>query len=191
MAVIDTQPVSVGDLAAILPLPISAGGTGSTTAADAIIALGIDEFVQQAVENYEDIKSSIWQGSASYGKSSVLISDTFTFTLSQTENSQNITMTNNRIHVDKAGTYRFSGSLDVGHVRSTSGGGCTLDIKLSTGQVLHSEHFSVGDDDASYEVLKSVTFSSAKSFSIMGDPNGKSMGADSIGISNIMITRIA
>ena len=189
MAVTGNEPVSVGDIAAILPLPINAGGTGSTTAADAIVALGIDEFVQQAVENYEDIKSSIWQGSASYDKS--IISDTFTFTLSQTENSKNITMTNNQIHVDKAGTYRFSGSLDVGDIRSTSGRGCTLDIKLSTGQVLHSEHFSIKDGGASYEVLKSVTFSSAKSFSIMGDTNGGSMSTDSIGITNIMITRIA
>lgn len=107
MSVSETQPISVGDLDAILPLPISAGGTGATTATDAIVALGIDEYVQQVVENWQQIEQAKWSGSASTTGSTSM-------TVRETESSSYISAVGTSyITIANPGTYKMTGQASA------------------------------------------------------------------------------
>ena len=194
MAVDGSEPISAGNLDGLFPVPISLGGTGATTADNAIVTLGIDTFVQQAVENYFDVQNAKWSGSGSF---TIMAGDTFdaseTFYLTQGEGSADIfILSNQNIRIAKAGTYRFSGGIRSGNFHG--GRYTTVRIKLSTGQQIGTA--SMGDTSYLHgDVLSSVTFSGPATFSVIADPNGGIFNTTSsnvaVNLSNFAIQRIA
>ena len=194
MAVDGSEPISAGNLDRLFPVPISLGGTGATTADNAIVTLGIDTFVQQAVENYFDVQNAKWSGSGSF---TIMAGDAFdaseTFYLTQDEGSADIfILSNQNIRIAKAGTYRFSGGIRSGNFHG--GRYTTVRIKLSTGQQIGTA--SMGDTSYLHgDVLSSVTFSGPATFSVIADPNGGIFNTTSsnvaVNLSNFAIQRIA
>ena len=194
MAVDGSEPISAGNLDGLFPVPIALGGTGATNAGDAIVTLGIDTFVQQAVENYFDVQNAKWSGSGSF---TIMAGDTFdaseTFYLTQGEGSADIfILSNQNIRIAKAGTYRFSGGIRSGNFHG--GRYTTVRIKLSTGQQIGTASM----ENTSYlhgDVLSSVTFSGPATFSVIADTNGGIFNTTSsnvaVNFSNFAIQRIA
>ena len=190
MSVSETQPISVGDLDAILPLPISAGGTGATTATDAIVALGIDDYVNQVVQNWQDIQNSKWTGSASLRISDEW-RDTTTkyFSITQKTSSDNIAIQSGNIYVAKAGTYRFTGGFVKSGGSYGTTGGAPVNIKLTTGDVILSTRIYLGTNNA--DILKTVTFNGATSFGITINLTDGYIAPCSMNINNLQINRIS
>lgn len=194
MAVTGEEPISAENLNGLFPVPISLGGTGATNAGDAIVTLGIDTFVQQAVENYFDVQNAKWSGSGSF---TIMAGDAFdaseTFYLTQDESSADIfILSNQNIRIAKAGTYRFSGGIRSGSFRG--GTYRTVKIQLSTGQQIGTA--SIGDTTyLSGDVLSSVTFSGPTTFSVIANPNGGNFNTTSsnvsVNLNNFSIQRIA
>lgn len=194
MAVTGEEPISAENLNGLFPVPISLGGTGATTAGDAIVTLGIDTFVQQAVENYFDVQNAKWSGSGSF---TIMAGDEFdaseTFYLTQDESSADIfILSNQNIRIAKAGTYRFSGGIRSGSFHG--GRYTTVRIQLSTGQRIGT----ASAESTSYlsgDVLSSVTFSGPTTFSVIANPNGGIFSTASsnvsVNLNNFSIQRIA
>ena len=193
MSVTGSEPISAENLGGIFPVPIALGGTGATNAGDAIVTLGIDTFVQQAVENYFDVQGASWSGS---GVISLMPEDSFhgvtPFSLSQTEDSADIKLlSGTALYVAKAGTYRFSGGV-LGSIRGGYSGGGTSYVQLSTGQQIGSA--SMNGTVLSGNVLGSVTFSGATQFSINLSYSGYYNNTNLqtyINLNNLSVQRIA
>ena len=187
MSVSESQPVSVGDLDAILPLPISAGGTGSTTAGDAIVALGIDQFVATYVENYYDIKDSVWKGSAS-GKVSGDFKEgnRMTLTIRQTESSANIAISGNAINFAKPGTYSIRASVSCSNSYASYPNG-TAGIYLTNGRRIYGVGLGLHGGTSSMNV--SVTFGAAATVGLYAQVESGYGGNTSIGMTDIQINR--
>ena len=194
MAVTGGEPISAENLDGLFPVPIALGGTGATTANNAIVTLGIDTFVQQAVENYFDVQNAKWSGSGSFTiMAGYAFNASETFRLTQDESSADIfILSNQNIRIAKAGTYRFSGGIRSGNFHG--GRYTTVRIQLSTGQQIGTA--SMGDTSyLSGDVLSSVTFSGPTTFSVIANPNGGIFNTTSsnvnVNFNNFSIQRIA
>ncbi len=195
MAVDGSEPISAGNLDGLFPVPIALGGTGATNAGDAIVTLGIDTFVQEAVENYFDIQDANWTGSGSaavgdnwYGK--------ITFSLAQSSASSGITMSGNGIYVAKAGTYRFTGTITSPGTGFSSYSQSGASVALSDGRVIGTANVDPYQDfQLVGSILKSLTFSSPMTFSVSIGPNNGSFisGNDNstVKLTNFRVQRIA
>lgn len=190
MAVTGNEPVQVSDLKMLFPLPVELGGTGAANASDAIVNLGIDEYVNQVVQNWQDIQNSKWTGSASLRVSDEWkYSGTKYFTITQKTSSDNIVIQSSNIYIAKAGTYRFSGGFSKSGGSYGATGGAPIDIKLTTGQVLLSPRIHLGSHSS--DILKSFTFSGPVSFGITATLKDEYIAPCFMSINNLQITRIA
>lgn len=193
MAVTGTEPISAGNLDGLFPVPIALGGTGATTADNAIVTLGIDTFVQQAVENYFDVQGASWSGTGAIHlmpEESLHGSENFMF--SQSADSADIKLLSNTVlYIAKAGTYRFSGGVSGTILGGYSGSGTSY-VRISTGQQIGSA--SVNGTSLRGNVLGSATFSGATQFSVMLSYSGYYNNTNlqqTIGLNNFSIQRIA
>lgn len=160
MSVSETQPISVGDLDAILPLPISAGGTGATTAEQAIVNLGIDTFVNQVVENWMEIQQAVWKGSGTGSAQNPGPGDGVTITLSETSSSTYVYLAGNQqVNLTNPGTYKLTGGFSIrdqyGYTANLSISGTGVpyqvlaqNVSQSTGTVSFTKSFTTTQADA-------------------------------------------
>lgn len=192
MSVSETQPVSVGDLDAILPLPISAGGTGAMDAAGACANLGIYDIVEQYVENYYTIKESHWKGSAQTYSRDEYTSGTYPFNISQSEPSANIAMSGSYIHFNNAGTYQFTGTVS-GSGKYYSTGGAQCYVNLTNGTRIGSIRISSGTKTSAINANVSISAGASLGLNFVvedGDYFGSSVDLV-VKIQNLAIQRIS
>lgn len=178
MSVSDNQPVSVGDLDAILPLPISAGGTGATTAAQAIVNLGIDEFVNSAIQNWQQIEQATWSGSAS-------TTGATSMTVRETAGSSYISAVGTSyINVVNPGTYKITGQA------SASGSTyCYVEVSMAVGEQTIAIASLRG---ASSSKSFSISFTtSASNTSVSFRIDQYDTNASAIRLANLKINRIS
>ena len=160
------------------------------------MALGIDDYVNQVIQNWQDIQNTKWSGSAqSVTFDEWRYSGTKSFTISQKESSDNIVLQSAQIYVAKAGTYRFSGGISTSYVQFCSTGGATVYIELTTGQRIGTVGIRTGSTNST-DMLSTVTFSGATSFGIRASINansyfGFSSSSGRISIANLQINRIS
>lgn len=188
MSVSETQPVSVCDLDAILPLPISAGGTGATTAEQAIVNLGIDTFVNQVVENWMEIQQAVWKGSGSGTEQNPGPGDRVTIILSETSSSTYVYLSGNQeVNLTNPGTYKLTGGFSVREQY-----GYTADLYMSgTGVPYQALVQDVGTSSGTVSFTKSFTTTQTDArLSFVVRPNSY-LVSPRFTVSNITIQRIS
>ena len=192
MSVTGSEPISAENLGGIFPVPIALGGTGATTASNAIVTLGIDTFVQQAVENYFDVQNSRWTGSGS-ATTNANWNSTVTFSLSQASSSGGISQSGNGIYFANSGTYRFTGTLSSTTKINGYGGGPRV-ISLSSGANIGSFDIDDYSQNIKGSILGSARINGGQTLTIRATPNGTIYTrADRIDLtlSNLVVQRIA
>ena len=192
MAVDGSEPISAGNLDGLFPVPIALGGTGATTADNAIVTLGIDTFVQQAVENYFDVQNSRWTGSGS-ATTNADWNSTVTFSLSQASSGGGISQSGNGIYFANSGTYRFTGTLSSTTKINGYGGGPRV-ISLSSGANIGSFDIDSYSQYIKGSVLGSARINGGQTLTIRATPNGTIYTLTNridLTLSNLVVQRIA